>query len=147
MSQTLGRLLVQTCRVRGLSQVLADLLTFQGSELYFGSVFPQELDGMEWGSVQERVYDAIVCGFSRGEKVFLNPASDARLCAATDRLLVLSESGTSWSVGQARPMKHLGRPFHKSRKCKKETVCVVGASSSLDFIVKASPRKNDDDSL
>ena len=57
---------LRSCFEINVLQVLADLLTFQGSELYFGAKFPPELDGLAWGAVQERIYDAIVCGFSRG---------------------------------------------------------------------------------
>lgn len=138
MSETLARLLVQTCRVRGLSAVLADLLTFQGSELYFSHHFPPEFDGLAFGALQERVHDAIACGFARGEKVFLNPSTDQVLNAATDRLLVLSESGTSWRVGPPRPMKSVEKPFRLSKKTKREVVCIIGTNSMLDFILKVS---------
>ncbi len=139
MSETLARLLVQTCRVRGLSDVLADLLTFEGSELYFGD-FPSSLHGLKFGDLQERVYDAVVVGFSLNDRVFLNPASGTIL-AGQEKLLILSESGTSWKVGEPRPMKASSRKFQLSRKSKREVVCIVGTSSSLEFIVKVKKRK------
>jgi hypothetical protein len=117
MADTLARILVQTCRVKGLSEVLADLLTFEGSELYFAKPMP-ELTGLEFSAVQGRLYGAVPLGLSRAavaggkEEVVLNPDDDVVL-RDSDRLLILAESGTSFSLGAAREVSRYVREFRQ----------------------------------
>lgn len=142
MGDTLARILVQTSLSKGLSEVLADLLTFEGSELYFREI-PQ-FDGLAFGEAQWRLYDAIPVGYARlidGErKVFLNPPLD-HVLRSGDQVLILSESGHSFSIGPARHVPARSEQVSAAVVAKKiqrhsECICVIGYSSKLSFIVR-----------
>jgi hypothetical protein len=54
MHETLSRMMVQTARQSGLAEVYTDLLTFEGSELYYAHM--PEVEGLEWSKVQARLH-------------------------------------------------------------------------------------------
>lgn len=142
MSDTLARILVQTARTKGLSEVFADLLTFHGSELYFRQL--PEFDGLAFGEIQWRLYDAVPIGYARQvdgrRKVVLNPPI-SHIVNRDDFVLLLSESGHSFSIGPAREVNTKLHPKSESAAVTKvphavECVCIVGFSSRLPFILK-----------
>ena len=136
MSETLCRVLVQTSRNDGLSQVLSDLLTFDGSELYFSNI--PSLEGVLFGNVQSVLYDAVAVGFQRGKEVFLNPKSDEKM-QKDDMLLVLSASGTSYRIGEPRIVElcDTEQKFEFKDTRQKEVLCILGSNSkSLDLVLR-----------
>lgn len=136
LGDTLARILVQTSRSAGLSEVFGDLLTFEGSELYFVAI--EELTGLEFGKVQASLYDAVAVGFERDKHVRINPPSDEVLRSG-DLILVLSASGTSYRVGAPRsPSKPtLRNSYTRKDVRKRETICILGSNQrSLEFILR-----------
>lgn len=104
MRETLGRMMVQTARQSGLAQVYKDLLSYEGSELYFHP-FP-ELAGVAWGEVQARLKDAVALGVRHGAgegagKITLNPPDSMRL-EEGDEVLVLAEDDDTFSLCETR---------------------------------------------
>ena len=100
MEETLSRMMVQTVRQSGLAQVYRDLLTYEGSELYFKTF--QELAGLPFGEAQWRMKDAVVVGVRRPAAhgpglLLLNPKDDF-LLELGDELLVLAEDDDSFSL-------------------------------------------------
>jgi hypothetical protein len=142
MSDTLARILVQTARSKGLAEVFADLLTFEGSELYFRRI--PELVGLSFGEIQPRLYGAVPVGLSRAvgtqRKVLLNPQADT-IVQDGDLVLVLSESGQSFQVGARREilLKEVdaSSPWMSQKENNRppECVCILGFSSKLSFII------------
>ncbi len=145
MSDTLARILVQTARSKGLAEVFADLLTFEGSELYFRNI--PSLCGLAFKEIQPRLYDAVPVGLSRVDgakrKVLINPQADT-VVLEDDLVLILSESGHSFQVGPAREISIDQRTGNNSTECMEEKeeqsraaecVCILGFSSKIPFIV------------
>ena len=134
---TLARILVQTARSRGLAQVLSDLLTFDGSELYFSPI-PPVLEGKVFGEVQSMLYDAVAVGFERDHSARLNPPPEEKL-EKGDLLLILSASGSAFRVGAPREYggKLVSRgERRKSDERKAETICILGSNHSLDLVIR-----------
>lgn len=101
MEETLSRMMVQTARQNGLAQVYRDLLTYEGSELYFKK-FP-ELSGKPFGDAQWKMKDAVVVGYRRPAKgdapaaTVLNPP-DGVFLEADDELLVIAVDDDTFSL-------------------------------------------------
>lgn len=101
MEETLSRMMVQTARQNSLAQVYRDLLSYEGSELYF-KAFP-ELAGRPFGEAQWRMKDAVVVGVRRpgaggpNRGITLNPPDDF-VMEPKDELLVLAEDDDTFSL-------------------------------------------------
>ena len=70
----IARIISNTCRQHGLSQVLTELFNFTGNELYFEKV--PELAGKSFKEAIMSFSNAIVVGLQADEQVKLNPPMD-----------------------------------------------------------------------
>lgn len=96
VQDSISRIIAQTCRQPGLSNVLIELFDYDGDELYFED-FP-ELAGKTFGESLNYFEKAIVFGYRRDGKVYLNPAPETVL-EQDDSLLVLEDDD-----GVAKPI-------------------------------------------
>ena len=83
----ISRIIANTCRQHGLSQVLSELFNFSGHELYFERI-PQ-LAGKTFHEVLLRFSNAIVFGLYTNGQTILNPPMDTVI--QKDDLVVLLE--------------------------------------------------------
>ena len=70
----IARIISNTCRQHGLSQVLTELFNFSGNELYFENV--PELEGKTFKEATLSFSNAIAIGLYANGKVKLNPSMD-----------------------------------------------------------------------
>lgn len=89
--ELLPRVLVQTCRQRGLAEVYSELFQFEGDELYFTRVGDlPDLAGKPFREVVFAFEDSSIIGLLRGGGVHLNPPADT-VCEADDELIAITE--------------------------------------------------------
>lgn len=84
----IARIISNTCRQHGLSQVLTELFNFNGNELYFEKV--SELSGKSFKEAVMSFSNAIVVGLYAGGQVKLNPPMDT-VIGKEDELILLEE--------------------------------------------------------
>ena len=90
--EILAKILVQTSRSEGLSVVYEEILSFDGSEMYF-----YETDwtpGLTFAETAYRFTDGIPMGICRGEEVFLNPGNDTVLSKGDELLILATDDST-----------------------------------------------------
>lgn len=94
--ETISKLTVQTCRQSGLSKVYAELLQFEGDEMYFTE--QPELVGLTYLDCQMRFPNCTVVGIQGADGAVLNPAPD-RVYAAGEQLIVIAEDDSTIALG------------------------------------------------
>lgn len=87
----IARIISNTCRQHGLSQVLMELFSFDGNELYFENV--SELVGKTFKDAVLSLSNAIVVGISVDGEVVLNPSMDTVIEADTQLVLIEADDG------------------------------------------------------
>lgn len=85
--EAIARIIANTCRQHGLSQVLTELFNFSGNELYFEPV-PNQLIGKTFHEATLCFSNAILVGLCTPQTVKLNPHMDTVITEA-DRLVLL----------------------------------------------------------
>ncbi|RBY87319.1 hypothetical protein [Blastococcus sp. TF02A-26] len=94
----IAEITAQSCRQSGLSQVLRDLLDFDGDEIYFGS-FP-ELTGRTYAEVLTAFERCAVLGIARADGTLLvNPPGTTVLAQGDEVLAVAEDDSTFLSTG------------------------------------------------
>ncbi len=88
VQDAVSRIIAQTCRQSGLSNVLIELFDYSGNELYFEN-FPS-LAGKKFKEVVNLFEYSVVFGYKRGDDILLNPDKDSVL-KDTDEILLLTE--------------------------------------------------------
>lgn len=92
--EILAKILVQTSRSEGLSVVYEEILSFDGSEMYF---FDAEwLPGTTFSSAAYHFTDGIPMGISRGDEVVLNPGAN-EILRRDDQLVILATDDSTIS--------------------------------------------------
>lgn len=86
-NDAIARIIANTCRQHGLSQVLMELFGFEGDEMYFQDI-PQ-LQGITFKEACLRFNNAVLVGLYRKNRVQLNPDMDTVI--EKDDLLILLE--------------------------------------------------------
>ncbi len=133
---TISRIIAQTCRQSGLSNVMTELFDFDGDELYFESF--SELVGMQFGEVLNMFDKAIVFGYKRDNKVHLNPDMHTVL-KADDELILLMEDNNSVKpkeYKQTKQVEVLNKTIDAQEKLQRENVLILGANNMLHRILK-----------
>lgn len=82
----IARIIANTCRQHGLSQVLTELFNFSGNELYFEDV--PELAGKTFKDATLSFSNAVAIGLYSGGQVQLNPSMDT-VIGERDQLVLL----------------------------------------------------------
>ncbi len=96
---SISRIIAQTCRLPGLSNVLIELFDYDGNELYFEN-FPT-LGGKSFKDILNLFENAIVFGFKRDDEIFINPEKNT-IIQKDDYLILLVEDD-----GLAKPLANL----------------------------------------
>ncbi len=88
VKESISRIIAQTCKRPGLSNVLIELFNYSDNELYFEKF--RELAGKSFGETINLFEKAVVLGYKRKNEIFLNPIKHAIL-KENDELLILAE--------------------------------------------------------
>ncbi len=133
---TISRIIAQTCRQSGLSNVMTELFDFDGDELYFENF--EQLTGMQFGEVLNMFDKAIVFGFKRNNEVYLNPDL-LTVLKDGDELILLMEDNNSvkpTSYKADKNYKLTSKASTENEKLQRENVLILGANNMLHRILK-----------
>ena len=87
----IARIISNTCRQHGLSQVLSEIFSFDGNELYFEKI--SELEGKNFKEAVISLSNATVVGICKDGKVALNPAMNTVIDADTELVVIEADDG------------------------------------------------------
>ncbi len=144
---TIARIMAQTCRQPGLSRVLIDLFDFSGDELYFENF--DELAGEKFADVLLSFEKAVIFGFQRNGKTYINPSLE-EVIQKGDLLLILMEDDgqekpqiikykEAVNTGQIQKLKHSIR--------KVDNILILGTNSKLQDMLEEIDQYAESDSL
>ena len=91
--KTIARLMVQAGRHPGMSEILAELLSFHGNEIYVEDA--PDAVGLTLQQVNLRLPHATAIGMVRNEEPLLNPAADALIEAGDQLILIAHDDGAA----------------------------------------------------
>jgi len=135
LQDMITRILANTCRQPGLSNVLIELFGFDGDEVYF-EYFP-ELIGKKFGDVLNLFEHSIVMGICKGDKPYINPPMDT-VFEEGDRVIHLAEDD-----GVAKPMAALPDLQPEAYKTKEENrernpfkLLILGCNEQLSSLLE-----------
>lgn len=132
VEDTISRIIAQTCRQPGLSNVLVELFDYDGDELYFESF--DTFAGKAFGDTLNAFEKAVVFGYQRKGEVVLNPHPSA-LLEQGDKLILLVEDD-----GMAKPGTYswdsvAGLESNDAIADAPENILIIGQNGMLDNIV------------
>lgn len=130
----IARIISNTCRQHGLSQVLTELFNFSGNELYFEAI--PTLVGKTFKEASLCFSNAIVAGLYSDGNVRLNPPMDT-VIGQNDQLILLELDDGTYTI-------HEAKTADESKICSGESICaqatdhllVLGSNEKLPIILE-----------
>ncbi len=132
VQDAISRIIAQTCRYPGLSDVLIELFDYAGDELYFEK-FP-ELKGEVFGDVLNYFDKAVVFGYKRAGQVYLNPEKDVVLEEMDELLLLVEDDGMAKVTKRQVPILS-GVKVDGTLKEAALDLLIIGANSKVEQII------------
>lgn len=111
----IARIISNTCRQHGLSQVLTELFNFTGNELYFEKV--PELVGKSFKEATMSFSNAVVVGLQTAGQVKLNPPMDTVIGKDDEVVLLELDDGAY--------MYHSAKTVDESKICNNESISAI----------------------
>ncbi len=96
VGDAISRIIAQTCRQPGLSNVLIELFDYDGDELYFEDA--STIAGKTFGQALNYYEKAVAFGLKRDGKVILNPTPDTVIEQDDEMLLLVEDDGMAKPV-------------------------------------------------
>ena len=129
----IARIISNTCRQHGLSQVLTELFNFTGNELYFEKV--PELVGKSFKEAIMSFSNAVVVGLQSSSQVKLNPSMDT-VIGKDDKIVLLELDDGAYNY-------HPAKTVDESKICNNASVSatanncliVLGSNDKLPTIL------------
>lgn len=133
----IARIIANTCRQHGLSQVLTELFNFTGNELYFEQV-PQ-LEGKTFREACLSFSNAIAFGLFSEGRARLNPPMDT-LIGREDRLILLEADDGVFALQEGTPEESLICPNDRHSAQANDHLVVLGSNDKLPIILSEYDR-------
>ncbi len=130
----ISRIIAQTCRQPGLSNVLIELFDYDGNELYFEN-FP-ELSGFDFKDTLNLFRKATVFGYKREGKIYLNPPKDTKLTKEDMLLLLVEDDGVAKPQLSDITISTKDYISTASVKDEPENILILGINDKLYKILK-----------
>ena len=131
--EIISRLIVQTSRQNGLASVFADLLDFDGDELYLVDA------GSNAGKTVEQVALSLqassLIGLVRNGAPMLNAPATTKV-TANDKLVILSEDDSTIAFGSAASVDSAAFSAKKLSVAKADKTLILGSNSTLEMVLK-----------
>lgn len=128
----MSRIMVQTSRQSGLSQIFLDLLDFDGDEIYFTK--QEQLVGKTFLEAQHLFSNSALIGVLRDSKVQLNPSRSFKI-RPDDSLIVIAPDDSEIRISEAFAIDKSALSTKKPVADKPEKVLILGANENLPVIV------------
>ena len=134
IKSAIARIIANTCRQHGLSQVLTDLFGFSGDELYFETI-PQ-LTGKTFKEALMCFSNAVVFGLYKEQQVTLNPPMDT-VIDKDDQLILLEKHDKAYKFHDAFTADdtHIQTGASVAAQASNQLV-VLGSNEELPMILK-----------
>ncbi len=133
IEDAVSRIIAQSSRQPGLSNVLVELFDFDGDELYFEN-FPVLVD-KTFGFALNQFEEAVVFGFKRGEKIHLNPKADTLLKIDDELILLVEDDGVAKITPHKMSDNIESIISDESSEETLENVLIIGVNDMLSNIV------------
>ena len=124
----IARIISNTCRQHGLSQVLTELFNFSGNELYFESI--PALEGKTFKEATVSFSNSVAVGLFANGQVHLNPSMDTVICK-NDQIVLLELDDGAYD-------------YHAAKTADESIICngaSISAQASNHLIVLGSNEK------
>lgn len=133
IQDTIARIIANTCRQHGLSQVLTELFDFGGDEMYIESV--PDLEGKTFHEALLSFSNATAVGICDSEGAHLNPPMDTVL-GKGDRIIIIEEDDGSFIYHGPKTADdtHITNALHTMAKASNHLM-VLGSNSKLPLIL------------
>lgn len=131
-TDVMSRIMVQTSRQSGLSQIFLDLLDFDGDEIYFTTA--PELTGKTYLQAQHEFSNSTLIGVLRGGKVLLNPKPGSKL-TATDELILIAPDDSAIKKSSEYKVDKALLSTSRVSPAKPEKILVLGQGQNLGIIL------------
>lgn len=130
--KTVARLMVQTGRHPGMSEVLAEMLSFKGNEIYVEEI-PSAV-GLSFKEINLRLPRATAIGVVRNEEPLLNPDADA-LVEPGDQVILIALDDNQTELQDPAPIDT--NAFEREPNVVEEphTLLVLGCTDMLKAIL------------
>lgn len=131
-SDVMSRIMVQTARQSGLSQIFLELLDFDGDEIYFQDAGP--LVGATYLKAQHSFSNSTCIGIFRDGQVLLNqkPASKIK---AGDELILVAPDDSEIRTGESGAVDKKKLSVTKPAAQKSDKTLILGTSENLPVII------------
>ncbi len=130
--KTIARLMVQSGRHPGMSDILAELLSFKGNEIYVERV--AEAIGQRLGTVNLQLPHSTAIGMVRDGEVLLNPSDEAVVQAGDELILIARDDGKTTLQPAAVPDASRFQ-YEPDEREEPHTLLVLGFSDMLKQIL------------
>ena len=128
----MSRIMVQTSRQSGLSQIYLDLLDFDGDEIYFTK--RPELIGKTYLEAQHSFSNSTLIGLFREGKATLNPGKSTKI-GVGDELVVIAPDDSLIKTLDSYSFDKTALVPNKKVAAKPEKVLILGQNRNLPVIV------------
>ena len=128
----MSRIMVQTSRQSGLSQIFLDLLDFDGDEIYFTQ--RSQLVGKSYLQAQHEFSNATLIGVLRDGEVALNPARTMKIKEG-DQLIVIAPDDSLIRTSDSYAFDKAAISNSKIAAPKPEKALILGQNENLPVIL------------
>lgn len=129
----IARIIANTCRQHGLSQVLTELFNFSGNEMYFERI--PELAGKTFHEATMSFSNAVATGICSGGTVRLNPPMNT-VIGPEDQIILLEEDDGSYHLHEVQKVDEAlirsGKSMHAQAS---NHLVVLGSNDKLPVIL------------
>ncbi|MBQ7993053.1 MAG: hypothetical protein IJ252_08480 [Solobacterium sp.] len=130
--KTMARLMVQSGRHPGMSEVLSELLSFKGNEIYVEDGSPAI--GYSLNEVNLRLPDAAAIGIVRNDQPLINPDKDMKV-EAGDQLIVIAEDDHGITLKEKAEINENAFEYEPRADEEPNTLLILGFSQLLRQIL------------
>ena len=129
----IARIISNTCRQHGLSQVLTELFNFSGNEMYFESI--PAIEGKTFKEASLSFSNAIVSGLYSNGQVRLNPPMDT-VIGKEDQLVLLEMDDGAYDLHEAEKVDEANICSGESISAQaSDHLIVLGSNNKLPIIL------------
>lgn len=128
----MSRIMVQTSRQSGLSQIFLDLLDFDGDEIYFTK--QDDLVGKTYLEAQHLFSNSSLIGVMRDGEVKLNPARSMKI-KEQDELIVIAPDDSEIRLSDAFAIDKSALATKKPALDQPERILILGTNENLPVIL------------
>ena len=130
--KTVARLMVQAGRHPGMSEILAELLSFKGNEIYVDAI--PNATGLSFRDINLRLPHATAIGVVRNDEPMLNPAADS-LVEEGDQVILIAHDDDKVALHDPAPVDESVFEREPNEAQEPQTMLVLGCSDMLKAIL------------